>query len=314
MSAAPTLLLDSPSLVYRAYFALPNSIRSPAGKAINAVRGYLDMSTRLLVDRRPGGLVHAFDVDWRPAFRVAAYPGYKAQRRPDPPDLPWQFELIREVLEASGASIAGAEGYEADDVIGTLATRATADAPVEVVTGDRDLLQLVRDPAVAVLFTVRGVTELHRYDEAAVLERYGVPAQHYADMAIIRGDPSDGLPGLRGLGEKTAVRLVAAHGSLDAIEAWASQTQGQAASAVRAGREYLSAMRLVVPVACDLELSMTAPHPPERERLAALAAEHRIEGPVERLLAALDAAPAAAEDSPGVGAPARGVGRSPARR
>jgi 5'-3' exonuclease len=124
-------------------------------------------------------------------------------------------------------------------------------------------------------------------------------------MAIIRGDPSDGLPGLRGLGEKTAVRLVAAHGSIDEIEAWAARTQGQAASAVRGGREYLAAMRLVVPVACDLELSMTAPHPPDRERLAALATEHRIEGPVERLLAALDAALAAADTSPRVGVPGR---------
>jgi 5'-3' exonuclease len=292
MATAPTLLLDSPSLVYRAYFALPNTIRSPAGRAVNAVRGYLDMATRLLVDRRPGGMVHAFDVDWRPAFRVAAYSGYKANRRPDPPDLPWQFELIREVLDAAGAVIAGAEGYEADDVIGTLADRATAETPVEVVTGDRDLLQLVRDPAVAVLFTVRGVTELHRYDEAAVRARYGVPARHYADMAIIRGDPSDGLPGLRGLGEKTAVRLVAEHGSLDAVEVWAAQAPGQAAGAVRTGRAYLEAMRIVVPVVRDLELSQTAPHPPDRARLARLATEHGIDAPIERLLAALDGLPA----------------------
>jgi 5'-3' exonuclease len=193
------------------------------------------------------------------------------------------------VLTAAGQEVAGADGFEADDVIGALAVRATTAAPVEIVTGDRDLLQLVRDPEVAVLFTVRGVSDLHRFDEAAVLAKYGVPAQRYVDMAVIRGDPSDGLPGVRGLGEKTAVRLVAEHGSLDAVEAWAATAPGQAAGAIRGAHDYLEAMRAVVPVVCDLEVAHEPARAPDRTRLQELAAEHGIEGPVDRLLAALDA-------------------------
>lgn len=292
MPARPTLLLDSPSLVYRAFFGLPASIRGPHGRSVNAVRGYLDMTTRLLTDRAPSGQVHAFDLDWRPGFRVAAYPGYKSQRREDPPELPWQFDLLREVLAAAGARVAGAEGLEADDVIATLAAAAGADAPAEVVTGDRDLLQLVRDPAVAVLFTVRGVTDLHRFDEAAVLARYGVPASAYADMATLRGDPSDGLPGVRGLGEKTAARLVTEHGSLEAVIAWAASAGGRIPEAIRAAAGYLEAMARVVPVVRDAAVDCTDAHPPDRARLDTLAAEHGIEAPVTRMLAALEAAAA----------------------
>jgi 5'-3' exonuclease len=301
MTARPRLLLDSPSLTYRAFFALPPTIRSPAGRSVNAVRGYLDMCSRMLTDRRPGGMVHVLDADWRPAFRVAAYAGYKANRREDPPELPWQFTLLDEVLDAAGMERAAAPGVEADDVLGTLAVRATPEAPVEIVTGDRDLFQLVRDPAVAVLFTVRGVSDLARYDEAAVTARYGVPPQAYADMAILRGDPSDGLPGVAGIGEKTAASLIARFGSLAALRervdsrhaaaAAPAQPLGlapRAAASLHGAGAYLDAMELVVPVRCDLDLTLTERRPPDVDRLLAIGERENIVQPVDRLLAALE--------------------------
>lgn len=293
MTARPRLLLDSPSLTYRAFFALPVQIRSPSGRSTNAVHGYLDMCSRLITDRRPAGLVHVPDTDWRPAFRVAAYPGYKANRREDPPELPPQFELIDEIVDAAGMERATAPGVEADDVLGTLATRATPHAPVEIVTGDRDLLQLVRDPEVAVLFTVRGVGVLERYDEQAVKAKYGVRPQGYADMAILRGDTSDDLPGVAGIGAKTAATLIGQFGTLVALRAAVATGRPHGisprqATALREAAAYLDAMADVVPVLCDLELQETPRTPPDIPRLEAIAERERVGGPIKRLLAALE--------------------------
>lgn len=285
---APTLLLDSPSLLYRAFFALPATIRDPQGQSVNAVRGYLDMVSNIMRDRLPAQVVHVFDADWRPAFRVAAYAGYKADRRPDPPELPPQLPILLEVLEAAQMPVASAPGYEADDAIGTLAARATADHPVEVVSGDRDLLQLVRDPAVAVLYIVKGVRDLHRYDEAAVAERYGVPPRLYADFATLRGDPSDGLPGVSGVGAKTAATLLSRHGSLDALLD-ARDLTPRLRDALRAQAGYLQAMRTVVPVVCDAPVTVTEAGAPDHQRLAELSQRHALRGSVERLEAALAA-------------------------
>jgi len=275
------------SLVYRAFFALPASIRDPQGQPVNAVRGYLDMTSLLLRDRHPAAMVHVFDGDWRPPWRVAAYPGYKADRRPEPPELTPQFALIREVLDAAGMQVAEGESHEAEDVIGTLATGASRDHPVEVVTGDRDLLQLVRDPEVAVLFTVKGVKDLRRFDAAEVRERYGVPPERYAELAMLRGDPSDGLPGVPGVGEKTAAALLTQHGSLDALMATTHGLPPRLAAALRAAAGYLEAMRRVVPVATDAPHRLSPLGVPDEPRLDELARHHRIDGPVERLRAAL---------------------------
>jgi 5'-3' exonuclease len=280
------LLLDSPSLVYRAFFALPATIRGPQGKPVNAVHGYLDMTTTLLRERRPRRLVHAFDADWRPAWRVAAYDGYKAARRPDPPDLPPQFDVIRDVLDAAGMERAAAAGYEADDVLATMAVDATAAQPDEIVTGDRDLLQLVRDPAVAVLFTVRGVSQMTRFDAATVQARYGVPPQRYADFAILRGDASDGLPGIRGIGEKGAAELLTRYGSLDALLT-ASTLAPRIAVALRNAADYIRAMRVVVPMPTDIPYTLSALAKPNPERLEELSERHGIRGPVRRLQSAL---------------------------
>lgn len=281
------LLLDSPSLLYRAFFALPVSIRDPQGQSVNAVRGYLDMVSNIVRDQRPTEIVHVFDADWRPAFRVAAYPGYKAERREDPPELPPQLDMLLEVLQAAQMPVASAPGLEADDAIGTLAARATADDPVAVVSGDRDLLQLVRDPAVSVLFIVKGVKDLRRYDEAAVRERYGVPPQLYADFAILRGDPSDGLPGVNGVGAKTAATLLSRHGSLDALLI-ATDLSPRLREALHIQADYLRAMRTVVPVVTDAAVAVTEAGSPDHQRLAELSQRHALRGSVERFEVALE--------------------------
>ncbi|MGI8848432.1 MAG: 5'-3' exonuclease [Candidatus Dormibacteria bacterium] len=283
------LVLDSPSLIYRAFFALPATIRSPHGTPVNAIRGYLDMVAHLLRTEKPGMVIHTFDEDWRPQWRVDAYSGYKAQRRDDPGELPPQFPIIQAVVDALGHPRVGMPAHEADDVIGTLAARATANEPVVVVSGDRDMLQLVRDPEVLVLFPVKGVKEVHRYDEAEVLSRQGVPAARYADYAILRGDTSDGLPGLRGVGAKTAAQLVRGYPSIEALIAGARRESLRLSQAIAQQADYLRAMTQIVPVVRDLALPDLVQGVPDRSALDALGQQHGIESPVSRLLDATEA-------------------------
>jgi 5'-3' exonuclease len=286
------LVVDSPSLIYRAFHALPRSITGPDGASVNAIRGYLDMVSRVLVDRRPREVVNVFDADWRPQWRVDLYPGYKAKRAEDPPELPGQVPVLLEVLEAAGLPVAEAAGYEADDVIGTIAAQAGPEERLAVLTGDRDLFQVVRDPVVVVLYPLKGTSSLATMDEAGVAAKCGVPPSRYVDLAILRGDPSDGLPGVAGVGEKTAARLVLEHPDLEALveAATAGRLTGRVAAAVAASAEYLRTMRKVVPVPADVAYRISRPHAPDRARLATLAAAHAIEGPIERMLAALEAA------------------------
>jgi 5'-3' exonuclease len=286
------LVVDSPSLVYRAFFALPRTITGPDGASVNAVRGYLDMVSRVLVDLRPLAVANVFDADWRPQWRVDLYPGYKAKRAEDPPELPGQVPLLCEVLDAAGLPVAEAAGYEADDVIGTIAAAAGPEERVAVLTGDRDLFQVVRDPVVWVLFPLKGTSSLARMDRAGVLAKCGVPPERYVDLAILRGDPSDGLPGVAGVGEKTAVRLVADHPDLDALLAAAEggRLSPRLAASLRASADYIQAMRRVVPVAREVAYRSSRPRQPDRERLAALGERHAIEAPVRRLLAAMEQA------------------------
>jgi 5'-3' exonuclease len=284
------LVVDSPSLFYRAFFALPKSIKGPDGISVNAVRGYLDMVSRVLVERRPGAVVHMFDADWRPQWRVDLYPGYKAKRAEDPPELPGQVPVLLEVLDAAGLPVAEAAGYEADDVIGTIAAAAGPDERLAVLTGDRDLFQVVRDPVVRVLYPLKGTSSLAVMDAAGVAAKTRVPPERYVDLAILRGDPSDGLPGVPGIGEKTAATLVADHPDLDALLAAAAdgRLSPRLNAALGASADYIQAMRKVAAVATDVDYRISDPHPPDRDRLAALATAHAIEGPVERMLAALE--------------------------
>jgi len=235
------LLIDYSSLLYRAFHSLPDSV------AMRGVYGFLNMLARLLTDHRPSGLAIAVDDDWRPAFRVEALPSYKTHRVATDEDeedpIAPQEAVGREVLRALGFSVIGAEGFEAEDVIATLEARATA--PVAIVSGDRDLFALVRDPDVHVLYPQTGVSKLVVVDEAEVTRRYGIPGRAYGDFALLRGDPSDGLPGVKGIGEKTAAILVATYGSLEGVLG-ARDLAPAVARRLDAGRDYLAAARRVV--------------------------------------------------------------------
>ncbi|MBO1419793.1 5'-3' exonuclease, partial [Streptomyces sp. FH025] len=214
------MLLDSASLYFRAYFGVPDTLRSPQGEPVNAVRGLLDFIARLVQDHRPDQLVACMDADWRPQWRVDLVPSYKTHRVAEaaedgeeevPDTLAPQVPVIEQVLDALGIARVGSPGYEADDVIGTLTARAKG--PVQIVTGDRDLFQLVDDArGITVLYPVKGMGNLQVTDDALLLEKYGVRGAQYADMAALRGDPSDGLPGVKGVGEKTAAQLINEYG------------------------------------------------------------------------------------------------------
>jgi 5'-3' exonuclease len=277
------MLIDYSSLLFRTFHTIPESV------PMNGVYGFLNMLARLVTDRRPERLAVAVDEDWRPAFRVDAIPSYKAHRVSDEPDpIEPQEALGRQVLAAFGIAVVGAAGFEAEDVIATLAARARE--RVDVVSGDRDLFALVRDPDVRVLYPLTGVTKLLEVDEAEITRRYGIPGRAYVDFALLRGDPSDGLPGVRGIGEKTAAKLIAEHGSIARL----LERRDLAAAVQRrldAARDYLAAARRVVPPVADVPLPLLAlelPRTPADPRtLARLAAAHELETPVRRVEAAL---------------------------
>ncbi|MDF9717918.1 5'-3' exonuclease [Nocardioides sp. ChNu-99] len=260
------MLLDTASLYFRAFFGVPDSMRAPDGTPVNAVRGLMDFVTRLVGEYEPTHLACCWDDDWRPQWRVDLLPTYKAHRvvevreaDPDVEEVPDPLELqvpvIREVLAAWGLPVVGAPEHEADDVIGTLATGAGM--PVDVVTGDRDLFQLVDDAAqVRVLYTARGVGRHERVTEDVVREKYGVRADQYADFATLRGDASDGLPGVKGAGDKTAATLLGRFGDIAGIRAAAADPASDMAPGVRAkvaaASDYLDVAPQVVAVVRDL--------------------------------------------------------------
>jgi 5'-3' exonuclease len=281
------LYVDAPSLVYRAFFAVPASITDRDGRPVNAVRGFMDMIAWLLAERTESDVVTVFDADWRPAWRVEAYPGYKAERPPDPPELPPQFDVIATVLDAAGIERVEGDGYEADDVIATL---IAAKEPVEraaIVTGDRDLLSLVRDPDVTLLWAGKSVRRIEEFDESAVEEKYGVPPSLYPELATLRGDPSDGLPGVAGIGPVRAARLLREYGSIARIIEELDSLPPNQAKAFEDARDYLAAAARVVPLVRDVAMRATEVHRPDEAALEALAKRYNLESPTARLLDAL---------------------------
>ena len=274
------LLLDTASLYFRAFFGVPDSVKAPDGTPVNAVRGLMDFISRLVGEYDPTHLACCWDDDWRPQWRVDLIPSYKAHRvvaevpgpRPDveevPDPLEAQIPIIVSVLEAYGIPIVGHAEMEADDVIGTLAT--DAGMPVDIVTGDRDLFQLVDDEAeVRVLYTARGVSKHDRVDNAWVRAKYGVDAHQYAAFATLRGDTSDGLPGVAGVGEKTAATLLERFGTIEAILEAAHDPDSDMGPGprgkIKAAADYLAVAPRVVAVRRDLELGahdLTRPRTP----------------------------------------------------
>ena len=303
---------------FRAFHGVPSSITTPDGKPVNALRGFIDAVAAVITRERPGRLVVCDDWDWRPQWRVDLVPSYKAHRvaepnpdgEPDieevPDELTPQVEWILEILDAFGIPTAGAAQHEADDVLGTLAARERRD-PVVVVSGDRDLLQVVADKPVPVrvLYLGRGLANATLLGPAEVAERYGVPADRagpaYAELALLRGDPSDGLPGAAGIGEKTASTLLSQYGSLENIMAAADDPKSKLSKAFRkkllASRDYLDTAGPVVRVATDAPvklstktdaLPLAAAHP---RKVADLAKRYGVGSSIGRLQKALDGLP-----------------------
>jgi 5'-3' exonuclease len=269
------LLLDTASLYFRAFYGVPDKVTAPDGSPINAARGLLDIIAKLITLYEPTHVVACWDDDWRPQWRVDLIPSYKEHRvvevvpaGPDveevPDPLEAQIPLIRQTLGALGIPIIGVAEHEADDVIGTLATHATM--PVDIVTGDRDLFQLVDDArGIRVIYTARGMSNLEIVTDAVVVAKYGVLPGQYADFATMRGDASDGLPGVAGVGEKTAATLLQAHGDLVGIRQAAEAGEGMSAgvrSKILAAADYLDVAPTVVAVAPDLDI--VAPSDPLR--------------------------------------------------
>jgi 5'-3' exonuclease len=289
--ATDWLLIDGSSVMFRAFFGIPvTAFKAPDGQPVNAVRGFLDMLGRLVTDRKPRAIVVATDKDWRPKFRVDVLPSYKTHRLVQgnmPAELEPQEPIILAVLAAIGVEVIGAEGFEAEDVIASLLPKITG--KVEIVTGDRDLFALVSDPDVSVLYTQQGIGRLLVVDEAEVERRYGIPGRSYGDFAVLRGDPSDGLPGVQGVGEKTAAQLVRRFKDLDGIVA--SGKLGEAANA------YIQrARRVGVPVGfapVPMPEGVRPTRATDPAALAKLNEKYGIGSVTERLLRALAGPPAA---------------------
>ncbi len=299
------MLLDTASLYFRAYFGVPESVKAPDGAPVNAVRGLLDFIARLVQDHRPDDLVACMDADWRPEWRVELIPSYKAHRvaeeteqGPDAEEVPDtlapQVPVIEAVLDALGIARVGVTAYEADDVIGTFTARAAG--PVDIVTGDRDLYQLVDDArGIRVLYPLKGVGTLQLTDEAWLREKYGVDGSGYVDLALLRGDPSDGLPGVPGIGEKTAAKLLDAFGDLAGIMAAVDDPKSRLTPSQRKrldeSRAYVAVAPKVVRVAADVplpEVDVALPRTPrDPAALDELAQRWNLGGSLQRLVATL---------------------------
>ena len=300
MSSRLTLLVDASSLIYRALFSTPDSVRTPDGTPINAAHGFLGMLARLVRDHDPDFICCATDEDWRPEWRVDLIDTYKTYRAESgsaqeqaedllEPQMPALFE----VLEGCGIPVVGYAGAEAEDVIGTLAQRAPG--PVGIVSGDRDLFQLVDDPDIYVLYPRRGVSELDVVNEAYIAERFGIPGDAYRDYAILRGDPSDGLPGVRGVGEKLASALVTRYGSLEGILAAVAQgEEGVALGKVRRDLDYVERALKVVTIPTDLpipKIDLSRPRAEPKKSVYAAADKYGLGGAARRLGRALAGIP-----------------------
>lgn len=297
------MLVDAASLIYRAFFSSPPTVTAPDGMKVNAAHGFLGMIARLVADHNPQWLACAHDDEWRPDWRVELIESYKAHRVSagggegealfpgwDETDLDPQVRLIYWLLGLCGVAVISAPGYEAEDVIGALVPRAPG--KVAIVSGDRDLFQLVADPKVKVLYPKRGVTEMVFVDEAEIEKRFGIPGRAYGDFALLRGDPSDGLPGVRGVGEKTAAALISKYQSLErVIEAALEGKPSTALAKVGASLDYLDRAAQVSLITADApigEPDIERPRGKPDPQVEEVADRYGLLGPVRRLVAALE--------------------------
>jgi len=294
------MLLDSASLWYRAFYGMPDSLLSPDGTPVNAIRGYLDMSARLITTYKPNRLVACIEGDWRPSWRVELFPEYKANRldeegtEEEPDLLAPQIPILMDVLDAFGIAIVGADDYEADDVMASYAEREKG--PIRIVTGDRDMFQLVDDKKdVKVVYLAKGISQHDLVDISWVSKRYGIPGDRYSLFAIFRGDPSDGLPGVKGIGEKGAALIANHFATVDEVVA-AAESEDRALTPnlikkIIAGKDYLRIAPTLVLCARDVSLpvvDLALPQKPsDLSHIYQLQKDYGLGASIDRMIAAL---------------------------
>ncbi len=295
------MLLDSASLWYRAYYGMPDTLLSPSGMPVNAIRGYLDMTARLIGMYSPDRIVACIEGDWRPSWRVDLFPDYKANRLEDesdeeeePETLTPQIPVLLDLLDAFGIPMLGVDDYEADDVMATFAVKESG--PIRVVTGDRDLFQLVDDKRdVKIVYLARGISQHDLVDSKWVAEKYGIPGDRYALFAMFRGDPSDGLPGVRGIGEKGAALIANHFATVDEALAGAKAEHPaltkSLAKKIIDGADYLKIAPTLVHCAKDVaipKMNIAMPKKPEDlSTIYQMKDEYGLGASVDRLISAL---------------------------
>jgi 5'-3' exonuclease len=294
------MLLDSASLWYRAYFGMPDTLVSPSGEPVNAIRGYLDMTARLISIYKPNRLVACIEGDWRPSWRVDLFPEYKANRldeegdEEEPDTLGPQIPILLDLIEAFGIPLVGVDDYEADDVMASFAVRENG--PIKIVTGDRDLFQLVDDKRkVAVVYLAKGISNHDHVDLKWIADKYEIPGDRYALFAMIRGDASDGLPGIRGIGEKGAAIIAKNFKTLPEVMSAAMQDDERLTPNLRKklleSSEYAKIAPKLVFCALDVplpKLDLALPKRPDSlDEIYQYQKDYGLGASVDRLIAAL---------------------------
>jgi 5'-3' exonuclease len=294
------MLLDSASLWYRAFYGMPDSLLAPDGTPVNAIRGYLDMSARLISTYKPNRLVACIEGDWRPSWRVELFPEYKANRvdeegaEEEPDLLAPQIPILMDVLDAFGVAIVGIDDYEADDVMASFAEREVG--PIRIVTGDRDMFQLVNDERdIKVVYLAKGISAHNLVDISWVAKKYDIPGERYALFAMFRGDPSDGLPGVKGIGEKGAALISKNFASVDEVIQGALNAHESLSpnliKKILEGQEYLKIAPTLVQCARDVSLpqiDLSLPKRPEDlSKIYALQKQYGLGASIDRMIAAL---------------------------
>ncbi len=295
------MLLDSASLWYRAYYGMPDTMLAPDGTPVNAIRGYLDMTARLVGIYKPNRLVACLDGDWRPSWRVDIFPAYKANRleeeseeEVEPETLTPQIPILLDILDLFGIPVVGVDDYEADDVMATYAE--VEPGPIRIVTGDRDLFQMVDDKRdIKVVYLAKGISQHDLVDIKYVSDKYAIPGDRYDLFAMLRGDPSDGLPGVKGIGEKGAAVIANNFATVEDALAAAHESHVSLppalAKKIIAGADYLSIAPKLVRVARDaplpkVDLSMPKA-PTDLSKLYQIKDQYGLGASIDRLIAAL---------------------------
>jgi 5'-3' exonuclease len=294
------LLIDSASLWYRAYYGMPDTMVAPDGTPVNAIRGFLDMTARLVTQYKPTRIVACLEGDWRPTWRTDIFPGYKANRvdeagEEDEPDkLAPQIPLLLDLLDLFGLPMVGVDNYEADDLIATYSK--SEKGPIHIVTGDRDLFQLVDDARkVKVIYLAKGFSQQEVVDLTWIKQKYGIPGERYALFAMIRGDASDGLPGVKGIGEKGAAIIANSFATIEESLAAAYKDDERLTPLLRKrlieGSDYIKIAPTLVHCALDVpvpSMEIALPKAPQDlSEIYAFKDQYGLGASVDRLIAAL---------------------------